>query len=133
MSGGYFDYQQYKIDQIADQVEQLIIRNDDTSADEYNGTVGRGYNRRTIKHMKDGLTFLRLAAIYAQRIDWLVSGDDGEDSFDERLEREIRPILADIDMYRDSVLLECLRRCGVDNWDGYDDAIECYHETMGDE
>jgi len=32
---------------------------------------------------------LRKAAIYAQRIDWLLSGDDGEESFLERLKEEL--------------------------------------------
>ena len=31
----------------------------------------------------------RIAGIYAQRIDWLLSGDDGEDSFHERLKFDI--------------------------------------------
>jgi hypothetical protein len=32
---------------------------------------------------------LRVAAVYTQRIDWLVSGDDGEESFLERLKEEL--------------------------------------------
>ena len=35
--------------------------------------------------MKDAIKILRTAAIYAHRIDWLLSGDDGEESFLERL------------------------------------------------
>jgi hypothetical protein len=30
-----------------------------------------------------------MAQIYTQRIDWLVSGDDGEDSFRERLKEDL--------------------------------------------
>ena len=30
-----------------------------------------------------------MAAIYAQRIDWLLSGDDGEESFKRRLKEEL--------------------------------------------
>ena len=33
MSGGHFDYAQYKIGQIADMVEQLIIDNDSQELD----------------------------------------------------------------------------------------------------
>ena len=33
---------------------------------------------------------MRAAAIYAQRIDWLVSGDDGEETFHQRLAEELR-------------------------------------------
>lgn len=32
---------------------------------------------------------MRLAYIYAQRIDWLLSGDDGEDDLQERLKEEL--------------------------------------------
>ena len=38
---------------------------------------------------RDGLEALERAAIYAQRIDWLVSGDDGPESFIERLEEDL--------------------------------------------
>jgi hypothetical protein len=30
-----------------------------------------------------------MAEIYAQRIDWLLSGDDGEDSFRKRLKEDL--------------------------------------------
>jgi hypothetical protein len=33
-----------------------------------------------------------MAEIYAQRIDWLLSGDDGEDSFRERLKEDLEKL-----------------------------------------
>jgi hypothetical protein len=42
-----------------------------------------------LEELKKGLKILRTAAIYAQRIDWLLSGDDGEQSFKERLKEEL--------------------------------------------
>ena len=80
MSGGQFQYEQYKIQQIADEVEQLIFNN---STEEYR------FTEETIKEFKTGLAILRQAYIYAQRIDWLVSGDDGEESFHLRLKTEL--------------------------------------------
>jgi hypothetical protein len=35
---------------------------------------------------------LKEAYIYAQRIDWLVSGDDGEGSFKVRLAKDLREL-----------------------------------------
>jgi hypothetical protein len=35
---------------------------------------------------------LLLAQIYVQRIDWLVSGDDGEDSFHSRLDADFEAL-----------------------------------------
>ena len=43
-----------------------------------------------IDEFKKGLDLLRKAAIYTQRIDWLVSGDDGRESFIERLEEDLK-------------------------------------------
>jgi hypothetical protein len=42
-----------------------------------------------VEEFKKGLKILKTAAIYAQRIDWLLSGDDGEDSFKRRLKDEL--------------------------------------------
>ena len=42
-----------------------------------------------IQEISKGLDYLNLAEIYTQRLDWLFSGDDGEDSFFERLEEEV--------------------------------------------
>jgi hypothetical protein len=76
MSGGKFDYKQYEIDYIADQLEQIIRSNKDIEW--YN------YSDETILEFKKGLAVLKTAAVYAQRIDWLTSGDDSEKSFHER-------------------------------------------------
>lgn len=42
-----------------------------------------------LEEFKKGLKILKTAAIYAQRIDWLLSGDDGEESFKRRLKEEL--------------------------------------------
>ena len=47
------------------------------------------YNKETIKEFKKGLAILKKAYIYAQRIDWLLSDDDGEESFHKRLKEEL--------------------------------------------
>ena len=60
MSGGHFDYYQWQIDEIANSIEEF----------------------------KKGLDIIRKAYIYAQRIDWLLSGDDDEKSFHERLKED---------------------------------------------
>ena len=89
MSGGHFQYKQWEIGNIADEVEQLIIDNDSEELNEYGGRKGYGYSKETIEEFKKALSILRQAHIYAQRIDWLVSGDDGEDSFHRRLKDEM--------------------------------------------
>lgn len=92
MSGGHFNYDQYKITQIADEVEQLIIDNDSNERNEWDCVKGYHFTPETIAEFKKGLHILRMAAIYAQRIDWLVSADDGEDSFHRRLNKELEEL-----------------------------------------
>lgn len=86
MSGGHFDYNQHRILDIIDSVERLIETNGKSSDnDSY-----REYSDDIIQRFELGLTYLKIAHVYAQRIDWLVSGDDGEESFLKRLDEDLR-------------------------------------------
>lgn len=75
MSGGAFDYNQRRIKEIYEHIEEAIIR--------------EIYQDDVIEKMKEGIDILKKAEIYAQRIDWLLSADDGEESFLERLEEDL--------------------------------------------
>jgi len=91
MSGGYFEYNQYKIYQIAEELEDVILKNGkkrerrESWEDEYHYE----YSSEIIAKFKEGLEFLKKAHIYAHRIDWLLSDDDGEESFLKRLESDL--------------------------------------------
>lgn len=85
MSGGHFDYNQYKIQDIADEVERMIHANDSQELNEWGERVGYGFSAKTMEEFKKGLYYLNMAQLYAHRIDWLVSGDDSEESFHARL------------------------------------------------
>lgn len=37
-----------------------------------------------------------------------------------------------LELRRDGLKLECLQAVGVDNWDGYDDAMEEFHNSVED-
>jgi hypothetical protein len=106
MSGGAFDYKQYNISMIADEIEQTIERSGrpktkEELRDESWGRDASWYEKYPedlnhytypddiVEEFKRGLHILRQAYIYAQRIDWLLSGDDGEDSFRSRLQAEL--------------------------------------------
>ena len=92
MSGGHFQYKQYELGQIADEIEQLILDNDSKEVSEYGDTKGYGYSPQTIAKFKLARMTILLAQIYVQRIDWLVSGDDGEDSFHSRLDADFEAL-----------------------------------------
>jgi hypothetical protein len=97
MSGGHFDYNQYKIDQIACDIEQMIRNNNSTEKDEWGYDVGYKFSPETIQRFKIAVSVLKLAYIYAQRVDWLVSGDDSEESFHKRLDEDITKHLKEND------------------------------------
>ena len=90
MSGGHFNYDQYKIGYIADEVEELILKNGSEEKDEWGYNKHCSFSPETIEEFRKGLRILRQAQIYAQRIDWLVSGDDGEDTFHTRLDHDLK-------------------------------------------
>jgi hypothetical protein len=82
MSGGRFEYKQNNINYIADKIEEVVLKNSKKKID-------NKYPEEVIEKFKEGIDILRKAAIYAQRIDWLLSGDDGEETFLERLKKDL--------------------------------------------
>ena len=51
------------------------------------------YTPETIEELRKGVEILKKASVYAQRIDWLFSGDDAEESFHKRLKTELKELL----------------------------------------
>lgn len=176
MSGGHFDYKQYQIDEIADEIENIVeretserppvvrekymsayssyehhgyrswhrcsilyntieeeherykrdenmlevsdieeIRNgrgfsavdkhgikyevNERNAEHYYDEDGKeidyyDYEHETIEEFRKAIKVLREAAVYAQRIDWLLSCDDGEETFHKRLKEELGKLKA---------------------------------------
>jgi hypothetical protein len=89
VSGGFFNYRQHDISDLEGQIERLIDSNNDTSKNKYGDQIGREYSAETIAEFKKAVAILAEAYIYVNRIDWLVSGDDGADSFHRRLGEEL--------------------------------------------
>lgn len=91
MSGGHFDYSQYKISQIAEEIRHLIVCCEEKRVNEWGDSVYE-FSEETVNEFRKSLEYLDKAFIYAQRIDWLVSGDDGEDSFHKRLKHDLEKL-----------------------------------------
>ena len=110
MSGGHFDFNYYHFDYIAEDIDEYVnghelddddveryIRDHelDDSEKEYirnhKHTIPNRYcyKDEVVEKMKEGLDIIRKAYVYAQRIDYLLSGDDGEKSFLNRLQKEL--------------------------------------------
>jgi len=109
MSGGFFSYNQYRIGEIVEQIQETIDKNglklDEDLIKENQKWYGKDYYERfpqdlyhykysdeVIEKFKEAVDILKKAEIYAQRIDWLLSGDDGEESFFRRLEEDLKQI-----------------------------------------
>ena len=89
MSGGHWNYSQRHMQDIADDLGGLIYTNDSREKNEWGDNIGWHYSPETIAEFEKAVKALRLAYVYAQRIDWLLSGDDGEDSFHIRLQAQL--------------------------------------------
>ena len=90
MSGGHFDYAQYRIEDIAVGIDEVIAANDDETLNEWGQRRGNGYPPEVIEKFREAAHTLRQAAEMAQRIDWLLSGDDDESSFLRRWDIKVR-------------------------------------------
>jgi hypothetical protein len=94
MSGGRFDYKQYDLQYIADEIEQVIHEFERGDKSEWGDYPKWNFeNPQTVAEFRYAIKMLKIARIYAQRIDWLLSADDGEDSFHKRLKHELEEIL----------------------------------------
>ena len=89
MSGGFFDFRQYDIQRIVEELSQVISTNNDESYDEWGCIKGRFFEKKTVKELEKGLELLKNAYIYAHRIDYLLCGDDGEATFHKRLKEDL--------------------------------------------
>ena len=109
MSGGHFDYIRYRFTDMYEDIEKIIRENgieksvEQIKADnpwvdlsdkkqlewykyDYN------YPKEVIDEFKKGVELIKKAQVYVQRIDWLLSGDDGEESFLQRLKDDLNKL-----------------------------------------
>lgn len=104
MSGGRFNYQQSGIRDIYEQIAEELSMQGDTKEDAtspyriefYEKYPEEKYNRiypeEIQQAMRDGVEVLKKAYVYAQRIDWFLSGDDGDENFLKRLKDDLNEL-----------------------------------------
>ena len=108
MSGGSFDYREFAFNEIADQIEyEIKINGKPKTPEELKEESWRGaewytkypedlnhykYSDEVINEFAEAVVILRMASIYAKRIDYLLSGDDGEKTFLKRLYDELEKV-----------------------------------------
>ena len=102
MSGGFFDFNTDSIKDVIDEVKNIIrlqgkeipieyrMMSDDWyekyPEEKYYGT----YSKEVQEKLQEAIVQLKKAYVYVNRIDYFFSGDDGEESFLERLEEELK-------------------------------------------
>lgn len=104
MSGGHFDYNQFQILRIEESVQEEIDKMgkpkpkselycDPEFYEKYpEDRFYHTYTDDVVDQLKRGVMYLRMAYIYAQRIDWMLSGDDSKETFLERLKEDINEL-----------------------------------------
>ncbi len=78
MSGGRFDYIQFRIQDTADELKELIEIFRDNE-----------FSKETIDKFNECYTMLNIGAKILNRIDYLVCNDDSEETFHKRLNEDL--------------------------------------------
>ena len=101
MSGGHFDYAQYSLDTIIEDVSESIGEHD--------------YIEKEIDNdLRKVVHYLSLVRIILHRADWYLSGDDGYETYKERLKTDLEEYM------RNSELAKCQTQTkGETNGKGY--------------
>lgn len=104
MSGGFFEYRQHQIRNIWEYLENQLDRQgrertkeemvfskdyyEDYPEEKFHITFPEGVQ----DVMKRAIECLKTAEIYTQRLDWYLSGDDGEQTLYERLKEDLQKL-----------------------------------------
>lgn len=86
MSGGTFDYDQFKIVLIHETIESYINKQGKETG--YGGTY-ETFEPEVLKRLEDAIKCLKMAYVYAQRVDYLLAGDYGQEIFLKSLESDL--------------------------------------------
>jgi len=86
VSGGHFGCKQHHIKDIADEIARIV------KDEEKRDIPDRYYEPASLDAMKEAYKVLLKAYVYARRIDWLVSGDDSDETFAKRLHKELSEV-----------------------------------------
>jgi hypothetical protein len=109
MSGGRYEYRQYGFTDVIDDLKRLIEQNgkpktkEEMKAEFYHydadwyekypeNKFHYKYPDNVIEEFKNAIDIISRAQVYMHRVDWLLSGDDGDESFIKRLNEELKKL-----------------------------------------
>lgn len=108
MSGGTFDYYQYKLHEISEIIESEILKSGrEKTEDEIKNEIKYQYISQpdkfyptlpdeVLEKFKHAYKLIKETEIYIHRIDWLLSGDDRNETFLERLKNDLHTLEAEL-------------------------------------
>ena len=83
MSGGHFNYDQHRLNDIADSIDTIIENN--SIEDDWGYCTN--YSEQTLSRLAVVSKMLRTCYDLVHEVDWMLSGDTGEDTFNREYER----------------------------------------------
>lgn len=87
MSGGYFNYNQYEMEDIARNIEEILEMNRNPVTEE---SSYYQFSPEILAKFQQAKEFVEIASKMVHRIDWLLSADDGPDSFMKRWNEDLK-------------------------------------------
>lgn len=121
MSGGTFDHQQYRLNDLRHQIEELIAHNNIEECG-----YARGYSKETLAKFEETIRALKIAEAMVNRVDWLVADDDGEETFHARWKEELKRI--ELELPHSAILRFCNKCDGtsvLDWWESGHPKLKC--------
>jgi hypothetical protein len=107
MSGGTWDYIQYRFTDTIEDIQREIDKSGKPLTKEEmknhwnypewfekypEDKFHHKYSDEVLAEFKNAIDIISKAQVYMQRIDWLLSGDDGEETFLERLKSDLEKL-----------------------------------------
>lgn len=89
MSGGTFEYKQYVLNDIKEQLVEKLDKFDELEYNKYE-------NELDVLALKDNILktieLLTITQIHVHRLDWLFAGDDGLENYFKRIEEDFKQL-----------------------------------------
>lgn len=83
MSGGYFNYRQLHIADIQDELEILL------ESEEFINSLSKKNRVLILEELSKAINSIFISRKYIQRVDYFLSGDDGEVNFLKKLKEDM--------------------------------------------
>jgi len=105
MSGGHFDYAQYRLNDISTALQTLIENNEGENVD-FDQSHHYNFDNETICNLKLLRKILMATEQMVHDADWMISGDTGPDSFNPKFNSIITLLDHDLKGYKNSKILD---------------------------